>query len=160
VRLKVLNITSLLHTFDKPETLEDHIDDFGLNCDAKGNVTEDQKRGMFMESLDKPTKRSVKDWLAPALTPRTATCAQIIAKLEEKIKPSVNKFVAWNDFRNRKQQEIGAAFQEEQKPRRFSRIRRRLIQLGSLPVHERTQEQARSAVPSWTADEFDPHRCP
>ena len=114
---KVPTMANLIYTFDKPETLDDRIDDFEFHCDAKGNITEEQKRGMFMETLDKPTKRSLKEWLAPTLTPRTATYAQIIAKLKEKIQPSINKFVAWNEFRQRKQLEgeSGAAFHAELK---------------------------------------------
>jgi len=65
-----------------------------------------------METLDQPTKRSLKDWLAPTLTPRTATFDQIVAKLRQHIQPSVNRFVAWANFTRRKQLdgESGAAF--------------------------------------------------
>ena len=105
-------MSSLRYTFDKPEALEEHLDDFEFFCDSKGAITADQKRGMLMETLDQPTKRSLRDWLAPTLTLRTATYGQIVAKLREKIQPSVNKFVAWANFTRRKQQdgETGAAF--------------------------------------------------
>ena len=105
------------YQYDNPASLEDHIDDFDFHCDAKGTITADQKRGMFMETLDNPTKRSLREWLAPTLTPRTASYEQIVAKLREKIKPSVNNFVAWANFTRRKQQpgETGAAFHADLK---------------------------------------------
>jgi len=107
---------ALIYTYDKPETLEDHIEDFEFHCDSKGNITAEQKGGMFIESLDKPTKRSLKEWLAPTLTPRTASYEQIVAKLRQKIQP-VNKFIAWTNFQRRKQQdgESASAFHAELK---------------------------------------------
>jgi len=86
---------------------------FQFWLDGGGTTTDDQKRGLFLDTLD-DTKKSQEMAIAPR-TLRETTYEQIILKLNEKIAPSINWLVHYSAFVRRKQKdgELGTEFMSD-----------------------------------------------
>lgn len=110
------NVVLRKYQYNKPETWVEHLDNFENHCDSRGTLTDDQKRGLLLETLDDTTKRNLKEWFN-VTSLRTKTYEAIKEKLNEKIAPAVNRIVRWAEFKGRTQKlgEPAADFMAELK---------------------------------------------
>ena len=100
---------------DQPESFANHLERFQIWLDGKGTITEDQKRGLFLDTLDDGAITALKSWIAPR-TLREVTYSQIIIKMDE-ITPAINWLVHYSALVRRLQKdgESGAKFMSELK---------------------------------------------
>ena len=105
---------SRVYRHDKPETWAEHLERFQVWLDGRGTTTDDQKRRLFLDTLDDDTVKNLKKWIAPR-TLREVTYEKIILKLDEKIVPSINWLVHYSAFVRRKQKdgELGTEFMSD-----------------------------------------------
>ncbi|XP_026288932.1 uncharacterized protein LOC113213921 [Frankliniella occidentalis] len=87
-----------------PELLEAFIRDLKLHFDAKGVITDTQKRGILYKAICVETRRYLGEWLHPSTIERE-TFAAIVEALQGNIKPTINQGVLFNEFVCRFQKE-------------------------------------------------------
>jgi len=86
----------------KPETWATHLERFEIWVDGRGITSDEQKRGLLLDTLDDTTIRNLKTWVAPR---RICECTyeQIVLKLDEKITPTINWLVRYATLTRRTQ---------------------------------------------------------
>ena len=100
-----------IYQHNKPESWATHLERFQIWLDGRGVTTDEQKRGLLLNTLDDTTIRNLKNWIQPA-TLRTMRYEDIVLKLDAKITPTINWFVQYSKLIHRTQQpgESGADF--------------------------------------------------
>ena len=97
-----------------PETWASFIRRFKFHVDSKGNISNEQKRGMLLDALDDRTVDRLDQWMSP-IGLSTATYAALLATLEARMTHTVNSTIQYVNFINRKQLpgESHATFSED-----------------------------------------------
>ena len=96
---------SSLARFDSklPETWPTFIRRFEFHISARGNITDEQRKGMLLEALDDRAVDRLQRWMSP-IPLSTATYAALLATLKVKMSPNVNTTVKYGEFTTRRQQ--------------------------------------------------------
>ncbi|KAJ8895647.1 hypothetical protein PR048_000983 [Dryococelus australis] len=85
-----------------PKSWAEHLERFHFWLDLKGQITNDQKRGLLIDMLDDHSIHDLKDWITHE-TLRDRTYIELINVLNKNIVPTLNPMVCCSQYVNRRQ---------------------------------------------------------